>query len=236
VFSLAQLWLVRPYAAWGEKVQTIESGWQVYPNRVSGSGSPYLFVFFNPDGYLRADQGGRNGYLVNQYGEGFIYYDNPGWVIGSPLDTDLITQSEGPDAQFGLMMRWVSYDTGDWELWIGPSVDELRAVGYIPGPLYGHVRDGQAFDTLEFGGEVSSQAQQQTTGIMGSRSGRRPSGSSTADFGQVAFIKYLAAQRAPGQPFEDVADLRLKMVDPGYGCTIAQGHGFGTHIFFGGRT
>ena len=93
MFSLSQLWLVRNLAGWGSGVQTIESGWQVYPGHPhdpSRSGLPYLFVFFNPDNY-----GTRSGYLVNTQGEGFIYYDNPGWTIGSPLPANMITQSEG---------------------------------------------------------------------------------------------------------------------------------------------
>lgn len=229
VFSLGQLWLVRPWGSFGAKVQTVESGWQVYPQHphANGSSLPYLFVFFNPDGY-----GGNSGYLVNKHGAGFIYHDDPGWTIGSPLDPDLVTQSE--DEPRGLMMRWASYENGDWELWVGLSEDEMQAVGYLPGGLYGPGYDGRPFSRLEFGGEVTSQPQQNATGPMGS--GRRPTGSTTGDFGKCAFIKYLAAQYESGGSYEPVGDFQVKSTGdaPTYTCTLNQGHGFGTHIFFGG--
>lgn len=230
VFSLSQLWLVRELGgAWTGSRQTIESGWQVYPEQARGSGLPYLFVFFNPDNY-----GPRSGYLVNRFGEGFIYHDNPGWTIGSPLDPDLVTGSEDPNAQMGIMMRWTSYENGDWELWIGVNEDELQAVGYIPGGLYGSGASEEPFEKLSFGGEVSGR--QENLGPMGSAGGRRPTGAAGTDFGRCAFIKYLSAQFALGADFDRVDDFQLTHLDEhaGYFCTLDQLSEWGTYIFFGG--
>ena len=231
VFSLSQLWLVRNLAGWGSGVQTIESGWQVYPGHPhdpSRSGLPYLFVFFNPDNY-----GTRSGYLVNTQGEGFIYYDNPGWTIGSPLPANMITQSAGSD-QYGVMMRWAGYDNGDWELWIGVDENELQAVGYLPGGLYGSTGSARPFERLDFGGEVSSQTNQTATGPMGTRF--RPTGDNATDFGRCAFIKAMAAQYGSGQEYRGVGDFQVKDTQdtPNYACGLGQTEDWGTYMFFGG--
>jgi hypothetical protein len=225
VFSLGQLWILRQ---WWSGLQTIESGWQVYPERVQGARLPYLFVFTNPDNYKAG-----SGY-VGDPPCGFIYYPSPGWVIGSPLDPDLVTQSEDPAAQHGIMMRWAAYDNGDWELWVGLDESDLQKVGYIPGAYYGPGQGGQPFEKLQFGGEVSSRSV--ATGAMGSLGGRQPSGSAGTDFGKVAFIRNVAAQYASGGTYQQVNDFQPYLPDEsaGYRCTTDQTDEWGTYLFFGG--
>jgi hypothetical protein len=214
-FTLSQLWIIKNIRQ--NFVQTVESGWQVYPGKYL-TPSPVLFVFFNPDNY-----GPRSGYLTNKDHQGFIQLSS-GWPIGSPVGP---VSTRGGDQQ-GFQMQWEMNEKGDWLLFI----DE-EEIGYFPAKLYQpDGGDGSPFDQVHFGGEVSSQQGQGQTGPMGS--GNSPSGDGNNDFGRVAFQSNLALQKQQG---DDLVAAKLTAFEPDrnfYRVSLSSSTEWGSYMFYGG--
>jgi hypothetical protein len=167
VFSLSQLWIT---AGAGNRLQTIESGWQVYPD-LYGDRLPHLFIFFTNNNY--AD--GSGWYNLNKPPGaqlGFVQYDTPAarsWVIGGALSSSGVGLSTVDGPQVNVVMQWQrDASTGNWFLYLGRDGGALDAIGYYPQGLFLSGPLTSAADTVDFGGEVASVTRSTTTGEMGS--------------------------------------------------------------------
>ncbi len=219
VFSLAQLWLRGSISG---KIQTIESGWQVYPAQWHTS-APALFVYYNPAGYDPQ----ISGYFQNPRGEGFVRYSS-NWPLGSALPGPFSTRS-GP--QYAIQMGWALDGSGNWWLYLDDDFSGLEPVGYFPAGLYqGDLATGAA--DVQFGGEVAAQPPSQSTGPMGS--GIRPFGDPSTNYGQAAFLARVSLQEKGGA----VAPADLFEVNTGDSDSYLAARGsseqWGTFLFFGG--
>ncbi len=136
--SLSQLWLS---SGSGGSLQTVESGWQVYPNKYS-SDRPVVFIFYTPDNYA-------NGcYNLDCKAFVVISKDIP---IGQALPSSMISQMEG--AQKEIQLEWtLNSMTGSWWLWYeGGGIRDWA--GYYPKEVFNGGAITMFADELEFGGE-----------------------------------------------------------------------------------
>jgi hypothetical protein len=129
-FSLSQIWC----ATRSPIVQTVESGWQVWPFKY-GSSSPVLFVYWTPDGYNTGACNTANFVVKNQ-----------AIVPGAPLTT--ISTAGGQ--QWELEMTW-QLSNGNWWLYVNQQV-----VGYFPGTLFGGGPLATGASEVDCGGEAYS--------------------------------------------------------------------------------
>jgi hypothetical protein len=166
VFSLSQLWIT----ARASMLQTIESGWQVYPD-VYGDRLPHLFIFFTNNSYAV----GSGWYNLNQPpGQplGFVQYATPAarsWVIGGALSQSGLGLSTIDGPQVYLTMQWQrDFSTGNWFLYLGRNAAALDPIGYYPQALFGTGPLTSTAQIVDFGGEVCSLPGSTATGEMGS--------------------------------------------------------------------
>lgn len=135
-FSLCQHWFV---AGPDNTVQTIEAGWQVYPQRY-GTIAPCLFIYWTADGYNKTG-------AYNNEDHAFHQVSNK-WAIGAPLkSTD---QSDNKPVELIIAWRLIN---GNWWLYIN-GLSSADAVGYYPASLYGHGPLSQNAASIDYGGEV----------------------------------------------------------------------------------
>jgi hypothetical protein len=133
-FSLSQLWVVRGS---GSDKQTLESGWQDYPN-LYGSHSPKLFVYSTQDGY------GSTGCYNGTCGD-FVQYSASitptiGWT----------NHSSNGGTQYIIQLRWQRDDTNNnWWLMYG-----TQWVGYYPGSLFDSAGVRNEAERVSYGGEI----------------------------------------------------------------------------------
>jgi hypothetical protein len=221
VFSLSQLWITSGDDPGGPAVQTIESGWQVYPDHY-GHDRPALFLYFTTAGY-NPSFGGTRGYNLEV--PGFVQ-TSPRWTLGAPLPG---WSRSGPDGeQVGLGLHWRrDPETGLWWLFIeGENAPE--PFGFYPGSLFRRGALSASARFVDFGGEVAARPGQIGTGAMGSGA------MAGSGFGRAAFIKNLATTDGSGQATQ--ARLIAQPGVPGRYSLIAR-HGdrsWGSHLFFGG--
>lgn len=133
-FSHSQIWVVR---GGGSDKQTLESGWQDYPN-LYNSHEPKLFVYSTQDGY------GSTGCYNGTCGD-FVQYSATitptiGWINHSTRG--------GP--QHIIQLRWQRDDTNDnWWLMYG-----TQWVGYYPGSLFDSAGVKNEAERVSYGGEI----------------------------------------------------------------------------------
>jgi len=134
VFSLSQHW----YAG-GNPLQTVECGWQVYPQKY-GHDKPVLFTYWTADDY------GTTG-CYNHDCDAFVQ-TNSAWKLGGSLET--ISTPGGQQFELEVTWRLVS---GNWWLYLnGTTANDV--VGYYPGSLF---RGGQmttGATNIDYGGEA----------------------------------------------------------------------------------
>jgi len=133
VFSLAQHWIVNFYS--NNVVQTVEGGWQVYPQKYATANS-VLFIYWTADGYQTT---------------GCYNLDCPGFVQTSSslhLGAGFTNYSVAGGAQFEIKLTRRLYQ-GGWWLGLGSMW-----VGYYPVSLYqgGPLANNAA--QVDFGGET----------------------------------------------------------------------------------
>lgn len=136
-FSLSQHWYI---GGSGSKKQTLEGGWQVYPDYY-GTDDPVLFIFYTPDNYSSG--------CYNLDCSGFVQVDNS-WVLGgtlSPVSTD-------GGGQRTIRMQWQLFE-GNWWLFVKGG-GAYTAVGYYPGALYGSGQMASHAQIVKYGGETAS--------------------------------------------------------------------------------
>ena len=136
VFSLSQHWYI---AGDGTQLQTVEAGWQVYPEKY-GTPEPCLFIYYTPDNYTTG--------CYNLDSAAFVQTSHK-WALGGPLSGQ-ISSRDGD--QFEIEISWSLAD-GNWWLFInGLTPDD--AVGYYPATLYkgGPLASHATF--IDYGGET----------------------------------------------------------------------------------
>jgi hypothetical protein len=240
--TLSQQWLLCDVPGFGR--QTIESGWQIIRGQFV---DPTLFVYFNPDNY-----GGRAGYTMNQYREGFIPYKDASWHVGGSFGQASVASGN----QVAALMVWHRVPSpddpgvGDWWLYMGYSDHDLSAVGHFPGQWY--ARDlspgasiASGADYCQFGGEVAPLAAQPpdlpstATGPMGS--GVLPLNESISSYYRRAAFQsalgVVSTTGSGGMVSVPVGDLRINPTnyDPTvYDIKYGTDPSWGTYFFFGG--
>jgi hypothetical protein len=216
VFTLSQQWFA---GGSGRGLQTVEGGWHVYPALYQGSPLARLFIFFTADGY--ASTGSYN--LTRRPGQGgFIQTDNT-WVIGGSFQA-----SDAGGEQRGFLMQWRRSDQGDWWLYLQGSGDPA-AVGYYPRQLFGNGAMAQAAGSVDFGGEVCSQAGGRQTGPMGSGQFASTGWQQAAFHRSIGYITS-GGTLTPATPTNIQRDAPFYTIDPHSGG----GGSWSTYFFFGG--
>ncbi|ESQ30914.1 hypothetical protein EUTSA_v10011557mg [Eutrema salsugineum] len=148
-FSLTQTWLLAgPYG----ETNTIEFGWQAYPQRY-GDDNPRLFIYWTADMYNQTG-------CYNLECPGFVPV-NRAFALGEPV-TPVSTMN---GQQYHIPMAvWKDPRSGNW--WL--KVDNHIFVGYWPSTLFNHLRNGVT--EIQWGGEIINlkENSQHTTTTMGS--------------------------------------------------------------------
>lgn len=160
IFSLSQHW----YAGGsGNKLQTVECGWQVYP-QMYGNNKPCLFIYWTADGY---NQTGN----YNLTKPAFVQ-TNKAWTLGGALSP--VSTYNG--AQFELEFTWYLFK-GNWWLYLkGTTANE--AIGYYPTSLFAGGQLATCALDIDYGGETVG-----TTSWPAMGSGHLPS----EGFGKAAY-------------------------------------------------
>ncbi len=149
-FSLSQHW----YAGGsGTGLQTVEAGWQVYPNKYNVS-KAVLFIYWTADGY-------QNTGNYNLDKPAFVQ-TNSSWIFGVGWADAGYSVSGGQQQEF--CVHWQrDPSNGNWWLFLQGAGD-LTAVGYYPRSLYGSGQLATFATDIDYGGEVTGL----TSGQMGS--------------------------------------------------------------------
>lgn len=205
--SLSQLWVV---GSEGEGKQTVEAGWQVYPNKW-GSDKAALFIFYTTknysDGCYNLECKGFVQIANNVYlGKGFTHYSSSG------------------DGQWGFNLQWKRHTDGNWWLFYKGNANYI-AVGYYPKTLFGTGTLASKATKVAFGGEDSGDASAKQMG----------SGALAADGWQkAAFLNFAfyidtstVSQWANLTKYESNPDCYTATINNIYGS-------WGTYLYFGG--
>ncbi|XP_068647646.1 protein neprosin-like [Aristolochia californica] len=209
IFSLAQLWITNgPY----QEINTIEVGWQVYPN-MYGNTATHLFIYWTADGYQTTG-------CYNLKCSGFVQVDPnifPEMILptsttgGAQVEIRLTVIKDSASGNW-----WLSYEEA--------SVGQVW-VGYWPASLFTYL--AQSADRIDWGGEITGTASYPPMG-----SGGFPS----EGYGKAAYarnIQYVDNSDA----FVDVPS-PLIIDETKKSCYLLQDDGydptFGRYFFFGG--
>ncbi|XP_068642020.1 protein neprosin-like, partial [Aristolochia californica] len=210
-FSLAQLWIASGPV---NEINTIEVGWQVYPD-LYGNTATHLFTFWTNDSYTTG--------CYNLRCSAFVQVDTN--IVPEMILPTSITNS----TQVEIKLTVTKDDsTGNW--WLGYEEGSSGEVwvGYWPGSLFNHL--AKSADRIDWGGEI--------TGTPGNSyppmgSGKLPS----AGYKFAAYarnIQYFNYQNA----IEDVPS-QLTIDETKKSCYQLEDGGndvgnFGRHFYFGG--
>ncbi len=138
-FSLSQQWFV---GGSGSNLQTVEAGWQVYPDKY-GHNRPVLFTYWTADGYNQTG-------CYSLDGPGFVQTSNQ-YVLGGALDEVSVPGGQ----QVGFALSWHrDPHTGNWWLYIDDGAGPT-ALGYFPRELFGSGPLSRQAGRVDFGGEVT---------------------------------------------------------------------------------
>jgi Neprosin len=132
VFSLSQVW----YIGFNNGLtQTVEAGWQVYPDRL-GDESPHLFAYYTADNYNKT---GCYDYTCGA----FVQYSGS-LFLGAAFSPVSVPGG----AQYEVPIKW-EWWYGNWWLAVNGTW-----VGYYPGWLFGAGDMATHSSLIEFGGEI----------------------------------------------------------------------------------
>jgi hypothetical protein len=220
-FNLAQVAVKRRAAA---GLQTVEAGWQNYPN-LNGDGFPHFFTFFTTVGY-----GGRPADNVSGYNR-----EVDGWVQTSTtvFPGALLDFSAYNGDQVVIWVR-VLLDNGKW--WIRLN-DEW--VGYYPATLFASPGLRDPADQIAFYGEIVNQPDGGypfTLTDMGSGE------FASQGFGKAAFIRNAVYVDVPSGAFWyynpgdiDETEARCYTIDAHFlPSAVAWATGLGSYFYYGG--
>ncbi|CAL9115652.1 unnamed protein product [Musa textilis] len=121
----------------GTDLNTVETGWQVYPE-LYGDIFPRFFVYWTNDSYQSTG-------CYNLYCSGFVQTSN-----SVAVGTTITTTSTYNDTNLQYVIRitvWKDQKTGNWWLRLGSTV-----VGYWPQFLFSNLASSATI--VEFGGEI----------------------------------------------------------------------------------
>ncbi|CAK9877175.1 unnamed protein product [Sphagnum jensenii] len=224
-FSLAQLWflntgLAYPSSSSSSLLNTIEAGWQVYPE-LYGDDQARLFIYWTGDAYNQT-----GCYNLNQGcpagSPGFVQVSNKVLIGGSisPTSTTDSTQYE-----FKLLV-FKDDSSGNWWLQFNNEY-----VGYWPDALFNSLKD--MGDLIQWGGEilVSSTSSSSSNNIsinMGSGDG------SSLGYKKAAYqrnLQYVATDNT----LHDVCNLQGMAEDPNcFSVTVRHSTQWGSYFYYGG--
>jgi len=137
IFSLSQQW----YAAGsGDAKQTVEGGWQVYPQKYD-TNNAVLFIFYTADNYDTKK-------CYNLDCAAFVQINN-NWYLAGPWSD----YSSTGGTQWGFEMQWKLFEDNWWLFIRGPG--EYEAVGYYPGSLYDDGLLTESAERITYGGETA---------------------------------------------------------------------------------
>lgn len=136
IFSLSQHWYT---ADLGPQHQSLEIGWQVYPEKY-GHAHPVLFIFWTPDNYANGN--------YNLDAPAFVQTSST-WAIGGALAP--VSVSGG--AQLEIEITVYLFE-GKWWLYVGGTRSQ-DALGYYPASLFGGGKLARGADQIVFGGETA---------------------------------------------------------------------------------
>ncbi len=134
VFSLSQHWYTG-----GNPVQTVEGGWQAFPQKYHTVNS-VLFIYWTADGYNRTG-------CYNLDCAAFVQ-TNSHWALGATFSH----YSTPGGTQYEFELQW-QLSGGNWWLFLGGS-GTPEAVGYYPTALYGKGQLANFATEIDYGGEV----------------------------------------------------------------------------------
>jgi hypothetical protein len=134
VFSLAQHWYTG-----GNPVQTVEGGWQAFPQKYNTVNS-VLFIYWTADGYKRTG-------CYNLDCAAFVQV-NSNWALGASFSH----YSTPGGTQYEFELQW-QLSGGNWWLFLAGS-GTPQAVGYYPTTLYGNGQLANFATEIDYGGEV----------------------------------------------------------------------------------
>ncbi|VVA99645.1 unnamed protein product [Arabis nemorensis] len=207
-FSLAQTWLV---SGDGGSLNTIEAGWQVYP-QIYGHNNPTLFIYWTRDGYQTTG-------CYNLACSGFVQ-TNKQYSVGAAYTT--FSQYNGIQYALNLLI-WKDKPTGNWWLRINEDV----YMGYWPGSLFTSLGSGATRN--EWGGEVYVRDGVHSTTDMGSGH------FAVEGYGKASYIRNLKTVDATNT-LRDPAGLYSFATNSN--CYSYQkgsnGTTFGSHFYYGG--
>jgi hypothetical protein len=133
-FSLSQQW----YAA-GSPVQTVEVGYQIYPQKYN-TFKPVFFIYWTADGY-------NNTGCYNLDCSAFVQ-TNSSWIIGGALSTS----SNTGGTQYEIDVSYYLFQ-GNWWLYVGGGAAS-NAIGYYKASQFGTGPLATNADNIDYGGEV----------------------------------------------------------------------------------
>jgi hypothetical protein len=161
IFSLSQHWYVN-FRNDG-KVQTVEGGWQNYPE-LYGVKKSVLFIYYTADGYNATG-------CYNLSCPAFVQVDSSVHLGGT-----FSNYSKPRRDQYEFQLRWW-LTGGNWWLYIGDV-----AVGYYPTSLYGGGPLATQASSIDYGGETVG-----TTSWPKMGSGKYPN----KGFGLAAYQRFI---------------------------------------------
>jgi hypothetical protein len=148
-FSLSQHWYT---GGNGSGLQTVEAGWQVYPDHYNNSPNAVLFIYWTADGYNQT-----GNYNLDK--PAFVQ-TNSSWILGGGWGTYSVR--DGDQREF--RVHWQrDTNNGNWWLFLQGAGD-LTPVGYYPRALFGSGQMASFATDIDYGGEVTGT----TSGQMGS--------------------------------------------------------------------
>ncbi|XP_038698979.1 uncharacterized protein LOC119996421 [Tripterygium wilfordii] len=156
-FSLAQTWVVAGPVDIG-KLNSIESGWQVYPAQY-GDNNPRVFIYWTKMN-IRQSDGYQSKGCYNLMCPGFVQVSHE-----IALGSQILPISEYGGSQFDIQVNiWKDQNQGNWWLQYGNG----EPLGYWPGSLFTFLADSATL--IEWGGEIVNKQTggQHTTTQMGS--------------------------------------------------------------------
>jgi hypothetical protein len=214
-FSLSQQWYV---GGEGANRQTVEGGWQVYPQKYD-TNDAVLFIYRTAANYTA----GSGCYNLDC--TGFVQI-NHNWYLGGIWDHYSTTNG----TQWGFELQWKLYNK-NWWLWLkGPG--DYEAVGYYPTSLFNGGQMSEHATKIEYGGEVYRAQSGHSWPQMGSGA------PASKGFGQAAFqnlIFYTLRDENGGVGawgnLGPIVESSCYSID----ITNANGGSWGTYFFFGGQ-
>ncbi|KAE9593540.1 putative neprosin [Lupinus albus] len=216
-FSLAQIWLASGSFE-AKDLNTIEVGWQVFPDNYGGDKNPRLFGYWTRDAYETTG-------CHNLVCPGFVQIHKR-IPLGATIKP--ISSYNGKQFQINLLV-WKDPKNGNWWLSFGSGI----LIGYWPASLLPRLKSHA--DILQFGGEiVNCNRNGHTTTQMGSGHFAEEGFKKAAFFRDINLVN--SANKVTSIPARNL--LTPRNHPNCYNTKVSSGKGKGkvydTHFFFGG--